>query len=202
MYLHHEYRISRILPASPRCGNALIALALYGCSADADSTTIQDAAALATVCASCAEEERCQEALTVSNADHVLGPVDYPDIPPVGGSHHPCWADYRVYDSTDALPAERWVHNLEHGGVVFLYHCPEACPEEVTDLTALQETLPRTILTPYTAMEPGFAVVSWEHRLTSTCLDVEAFRAFYNAHFDRAPESISGGEPSACEGIF
>ena len=87
------------------------------------------------------------------------------------------------------------------GCVVFLYHCPAGCQEDVTNLTALTEDLPRTLLTVYTEMEPGFAAVAWGHHLLSTCLDLDAFRAFYQAHYDQGPESISEGEPATCQDL-
>jgi hypothetical protein len=114
----------------------------------------------------------------------------------VGGDHNECW--YRWGQFEDEVPDERWVHNLEHGGVVFLYDCSSGCPDELADLQALAKRNPRTILTPYAALPTRFGVVAWGRRLLSDCLDVTAFQAFYDARFDKAPESIGSGPPTSC----
>jgi len=69
-----------------------------------------------TVCTTCGD---CEEERPVESASHLLGPIDYPDPPPAGGDHNPCWTTWGVH--ADVVPVERWVHNLEHGGVVYLY---------------------------------------------------------------------------------
>jgi hypothetical protein len=162
---------------------------------DAASSSDDDAGADGRVCAAC--DGACEEAVTVASAIHVTGTVAYDDPPPAGGPHDGCWGDYAVYDNPP-LPVERWVHNLEHGAVVFVYHCPDGCDAEVAALTALAAGLDRTIVTPYFDMPEGFAAVSWGHRLVSSCLDIDAMQAFYDAHFDQALESVSSGAPSGC----
>jgi Protein of unknown function (DUF3105) len=134
----------------------------------------------------------CEESRPVSTAGHVFGTIDYPDPPPTGGDHNPCWATWGVH--TDVVPTEQWVHNLEHGGVVFLYQAGEGGslrPDEEAALTALVGRLPRTLLTAYPGPLNGrFAVIAWGHRLVSECLDVDADERFYAEHFDHAPEHI------------
>ncbi len=34
------------------------------------------------------------------------------------------------------------MHNLEHGGVVFLYNCPLGCEDEIADLQSVMEARP------------------------------------------------------------
>ena len=46
-------------------------------------------------------------------ADHV-----YVANPPASGPHYPVWAAWGVHD--DVVERGSWVHNVEHGGVVFL----------------------------------------------------------------------------------
>jgi hypothetical protein len=43
----------------------------------------------------------------------------YSANPPVSGQHYELWARWQIH--TDPVPRGFWVHNLEHGGVVFLY---------------------------------------------------------------------------------
>jgi len=89
---------------------------------------------------------------------------------------------------------------MEHGGVIFLYNCPNGCADEVTHLTKLVDTLPTgtVILTPYEALPTRFGMTSWAWRLTTDCWDPERFEAFYDAHVDNGPESLVVGPPSDC----
>jgi hypothetical protein len=157
-----------------------LALVLVACSEDRRPS--------GTVCTKCGD---CEEARPVTSAYHVLGPIEYPDPPPTGGDHNPCWATWGVHD--DVVPVENWVHNLEHGGVVFLYTTSDGGALDAKDDAALKELvgmLPRTLLTEYPALPKRFGVVAWGHRLVSDCLDVDADQQFYAKHFNLAPESI------------
>jgi hypothetical protein len=132
----------------------------------------------------------------VSGASHANGPIAYPDPPPVGGSHNPCWGAWGVHDQP--LAAEQWVHNLEHGGVVLLYRCPGGCASDVTRLAAFVRAHPRSLLTEYSSLPKRFALVAWGYRLLTDAIDDAAFEAFYASHFDHAPESIDSPPPSSC----
>ncbi|RKS71449.1 uncharacterized protein DUF3105 [Motilibacter peucedani] len=86
--------------------------------------------------------------------NHVDGPVKYSVTPPVGGSHNGTWMNAGVY--TKPIPAERAVHNLEHGAVWITYR-PGLASSEVEALKALvtkQKKLP----------EPASSVGSQENR--------------------------------------
>lgn len=139
-----------------------------------------------------------KQQLAVASALHVTGDVVYPDLPPVGGNHNECWAKWGVYD--DELADERWVHNLEHGGVVFLYRCPDSsCRNEVDTLKVFVGGRTQALMTPYAALPTRFAVVAWGVRLTTNCFDMPAFQSFYDAHVDRAPESLPDNPPRSCK---
>ncbi len=145
----------------------------------------------------CTAAGDCEESQPVVSFDHVDTPIDYPDPPPTSGPHNSCWVAYGAYDTEVA--DERWVHNLEHGAVVFLYDCPSGCPDEVAALEALIVGKPFAILSPYSLLpSPGFAVVSWGRRLVTDTLDVEAFEAFYAAHVDQGGESTTAPPPASC----
>lgn len=144
----------------------------------------------------CTDSGACEQVVEVGPPNHVQGNIDYRDPPPAGGAHSPCWGDYGVHE--EPLPAENWVHNLEHGAVVYLYDCPEGCAEDVEALSTLIEGRPFALLTAYPALSTRFAVVAWGHRLESEDVDPTAFAAFYDAHADRALESITSGAPSGC----
>ena len=48
--------------------------------------------------------------------------VEYKANPPASGPHWPIWHGWGVFPD-EIIPRERWVHNLEHGGVVFAWNC-------------------------------------------------------------------------------
>jgi hypothetical protein len=146
------------------------------------------------LCTRCGD---CEEVQTLPGAAHIEGDLVYPDPPPTGGDHNPCWTTYGVH--TEPVPDERWVHNLEHGAVVFLYNCPGGCPSEIAQLRALVEACGVfAVLTPYELLPKRFGVVSWGHRLVSDCLDIDALRAFYDANVDNGGESNPANPPSYC----
>ena len=137
------------------------------------------------------------EALSYTSRLHSDEPVDYVDTPPAGGPHNPCWAAWGVH--TEPVPDDNWVHNLEHGGVVFLYNCPDGCDADVEGMTALATDLGGfALLTPYGDMDDKFAAVSFGMRLLTDCFDESAWRAFYEEHADHGPESTTANPGSTC----
>jgi len=147
---------------------------------------------------SCDACDRCVvEHLSSSSRDHVSGGIDYPDPPPAGGDHDPCWTTWGVH--TEEVPDENWVHNLEHGGVVFLTNCPDGCPEDWDTLAGIVDAHPgQAVLTPYSLMDDRFAVVAWEYRMLTDCVDPAAFDAFFQDHVDQAPESETAAPGASC----
>jgi hypothetical protein len=146
------------------------------------------------LCASCGG---CEQVQTVgTNNYHTTDPITYPDPPPTSGPHNPCWARWGVA-TVQVLP-ERWVHNLEHGGIVFLYNCPDGCATDIATLTDLVTAHDRTVLTEYDALPGRFAVVAWGHRLVTSCVDPVAFAKFYTENFDHGSESESDQPDDSC----
>ncbi|HET9987990.1 MAG TPA: DUF3105 domain-containing protein, partial [Kofleriaceae bacterium] len=59
-------------------------------------------------------------------------PVTWSTNPPVTGAHYPVWA---AYDRTYAqLDRGYYLHDAEHGAIIFLYNCPAGCPDVVSAL--------------------------------------------------------------------
>lgn len=143
-----------------------------------------------------------EETFAISDNHHTTDPVDYGTEPPVGGPHNPCWVPWQVYDRE--LQTERWVHNLEHGGVVFLYNCPDdSCNPDVLQLTSFVQQVasgaPGTaLLMPYAEMDAKVAAVSWGARITLDCVDTDVLQAFYDVHLNHAPESLTANPPAGC----
>jgi hypothetical protein len=147
----------------------------------------------------------------------VCSPVTYGTRPPSSGNHYPIWAAYQTY--TNAVPEGFWVHNLEHGSIVFSYNCPSGCDSDIAAAQALLDGLPddpmcdpsagnprvRTLMTPDPGLDVKFAASAWGWTLRADCFDSVAFGAFAKAHYGQGREAICGqgedlstGVPSTC----
>jgi hypothetical protein len=138
------------------------------------------------------------ESIPSEGGKHDTGVIVYDDYPPTSGDHDPCWAAWGVHP--EPVAPDRWVHNMEHGGVVFLYD-PLADAEDVAAATALVEQIPpgRALLTPATEPFAGpWAVVSWQWRLLADCYDGDAFAAFFDAHEGSGPEDAMSAPDAGC----
>ena len=131
-------------------------------------------------------------------ARHVAdGALGYVDSPPSSGDHRPAWARWGEYDY---LPPQRWLHNLEHGGIAFLY---DPCVDDglVTQLRGLARAMDpdgdgafRWVLTPYPNLPARVAAVAWEWTWQGACLDASATaarEAFVAEHYRKAPEDVA-----------
>ena len=125
--------------------------------------------------------------------------IDYPDNPPAGGNHYPVWAAFQSYSYP--VPRGFWVHDLEHGAVVFSYNCPDGCADEVATVQALIDALPadplcdgstprRVVLTPDPLLDVRWGLSAWGHTLRADCVDADRFRNFYLNHFGLGPEEL------------
>ncbi len=137
-----------------------------------------------------------EEYLPTNDQRHIEGELSYLVYPPPGGPHNACWWEWGV--SADEVPEERWIHNMEHGGVVFLYNCPEGCDEEVNQIITEFGDRERVIISPYSHMEWRFAVVAWEYRTLMNCLDIDALKRFYEDRFAKGPEDVAAMPSSGC----
>ena len=127
--------------------------------------------------------------------DHVIsGPIYYTQIIPSSGAHRPQWA---VWGEYTYLPPQRWLHNLEHGGVALLYH-PCASSDDIDALRSFAQSYPedetgpfRWILTPYSGLRTPIAVVTWEWLFELSCFDELAISQFVERFYRKAPEDIA-----------
>ncbi len=121
--------------------------------------------------------------------------VTYRANPPASGPHYPLWARYEEHTATVARGY--WVHNLEHGGIVFLYR-PSAPAGVVDSLRAAYRALPndpacghkRALLTADVDLPTDTAVVAADFMLQAGCTDASAIRAFVDARIGRGPEQV------------
>jgi Protein of unknown function (DUF3105) len=131
----------------------------------------------------------------------ICTPVSYPTNPPSGGNHWPIWAAYRAYQETP-VPHEMYVHNEEHGTIVFLYRCEGACPEVVAALSAVYDAFPpdplcaglgpaaRLVLTPDPDLATPIAAAAWGATYTATCIDQASLMQFALDHYAQGPEDF------------
>jgi hypothetical protein len=144
----------------------------------------------------------------IEGAMHVAicSPVTYGTNPPSSGNHYPIWADFGTYDMP--VPRGFYVHDLEHGAVVFTYNCPSGCDDQVAAAQALLDahqdplcTTPppraRIVMTPDPLLDVTFAASAWGWTLRADCFDPVAFGAFLEGHFGQGPEAlcIAGEDP-------
>lgn len=121
--------------------------------------------------------------------------INYQHNPPASGPHYPVWLRYQEYTTPQARGY--WVHNLEHGAVVFLHRldAPAASVAALRDaFRALpsdpQCGHPRALLTPDAGMPRAVAVVAADWILEGDSLDAQAVRDFVSQHRNRAPENV------------
>lgn len=130
-------------------------------------------------------------------------PITYTDAPPSSGGHRPNWAKWGEFSY---LPKQRWLHNLEHGGVAFLYNpcTPKATVEAWRALAKAQ--LPddggpfRWVLTPYPDLPAAIALVAWGHLYMAQCVQPTEVDAFLKANYRKAPED--SGSPGGYDTLW
>ena len=140
---------------------------------------------------------------------HIQSPakVQYNHNPPTSGCHYsqgqpnPAPIAPGVYNQV--IPAEYWVHNLEHGYVAVLYNCPTGCQDDVNKLVAWKKQLPpdpgksvpyaKIIVMPWPTMDKKFAAVSWDYYIGWDSLNIDDVQAFYDNHVNRSPEGAMAG---------
>jgi uncharacterized protein DUF3105 len=122
-------------------------------------------------------------------------PIQYPSYPPTSGSHWPRPAPWGVYDFE--LTPEVFVHNLEHGGIAVLYHCPEPCPDLEAQLRGAFAILPRSkhghvklIAFPAPRVDHRLTFLAWTWIEELEEFDLGRLLRFYSAHVDRGPEDV------------
>jgi uncharacterized protein DUF3105 len=121
--------------------------------------------------------------------------VRYSNNPPASGPHYPVWARFEEF--TPALPRGYWVHNLEHGAIVFLYR-PDTPAATVDALRSVYRGLPPdptcgnllALMTPDPELPKPIAAVAADWVLTAEGVDAPTIQAFVTAHRNRGPERV------------
>ena len=117
----------------------------------------------------------------------------YNSIPPTSGIHWETdWARCGVYDIE--LPDEQVVHNMEHGQVIISHNLTDE--EEIKQLKRVASNIPSKgdwlIVRHYTKLAEGeVAITAWGWLDKYQGVDEAGIQAFFVAHANRGPESIS-----------
>ena len=145
---------------------------------------------------------------SITSANHLPQgtPVPYVSNPPCGGDHYAQWITWGAHSI--AIPPGNWVHNLEHGGVAFLYRCASraACPDVAAKMEALAASLPidpvctadgegvrtRVVVVPDPDLPVGVevAAAAWGNTLVARCWDEAAFHDFFVQHEGHGSEDF------------
>lgn len=135
----------------------------------------------------CYDEEPAYHVCVDRNIDNLYG-----SNIPHSGPHRAVWAQFGEYNY---LPPGRYVHNLEHGGVVFMYH--PCTPDTMVDSLrkVANSCLYRYILTafPNLTMEYPIAVVTYGCILRLSRVDPFEIKSWVREQFGGSPESDEYG---------
>jgi hypothetical protein len=102
-----------------------------------------------------------------------------------------CWGEYEYLSPT------RWLHNLEHGGVAFLYHpcAPTELIENLREYARKYQTGDnedfRWVMTPYPHLPSAIGVVTWGWVYSAQCIRPSEIDAFIAQHYRKAAEDIA-----------
>jgi len=133
-------------------------------------------------------------------------PISWSSNPPAIGAHYPTWAGWdRHYQGLDR---GYYVHNLEHGGVVLLYNCPNGCQDVVDSLLDVVRTANPddtcqgavrhrllVVADPLMPPEVQVAAVSWGQVYTASCFDPYV-ATFARTRYRHGPEDLcNDGDP-------
>jgi hypothetical protein len=138
----------------------VVALVVFGVSAFFIARAMQD-------------EDDVQKFTDMGNAHLPSEPTSYiwNSRPPTSGPHSDPLAEWGIHE--ESVPEWNQVHNLEDGGVIIHYNCPDGCPDIVAELEAIvrEKGEDQLILHPYTNMDSRIALTAWTRMLTMEDVD-------------------------------
>ncbi|XP_067136893.1 uncharacterized protein [Centruroides vittatus] len=106
---------------------------------------------------------------------------------PTYGYHRPLWP---VFGEYKFVPPQRWLHNLEHGAIVMLYH-PCTHPFIVNELQSIvKDCIRKHIISASNnlPLERPLTLLSWGCRLSMNHVNPETVISFIKRHALHAPE--------------
>lgn len=143
---------------------------------------------------------------------HVAGAVRYTETPPVGGPHSATWLNAGIYDQP--VPAERAVHDMEHGAVWITYRpgLSAAAVRALRDFVLGQKTLPEAtssgssssryvVMSPWTddSLPAPVVISAWGHQLAVGSSGDPRLQRFVDAF--RSSKRYSPEQGEAVDGV-
>lgn len=129
-----------------------------------------------------------------SGGDHTYDTVDYPESPPVGGTHDPSWQTCDFYEAP--IRNENAVHSLEHGAVWITYRS-DISDEELEKLEDIWGGDRYILASEYDGQESPIVATAWNNQLAiESASDVE-LKQFIN-YFRQGPQTQEPG--ATCDG--
>jgi hypothetical protein len=125
---------------------------------------------------------------------HVTTPVDYPQIPPVGGQHSAILQNCGLYDYP--VSNEQAVHSLEHGAVWITYQ-PDLPASDITRLAEITLQGTHRLLSPYPGIPSPIVVSAWGYQLKLERADDPRLMQFIG-QYEQGPTTPELGAP--CSG--
>ncbi len=113
--------------------------------------------------------------------------LTYNERIPTLGPHRPLWLGFGEYEYA---PVQRWLHNIEHGCIIMLYH-PCANKEEVFKLrNLLTNCIYRHVITPYEKLDRDrpLALAGWGATLEMSVFDKDLAKNFIVQYAKTGPE--------------
>ena len=130
------------------------------------------------------------QAAPIQGREHVQPGEPHPPYntsPPTSGWHFQNPAKWGVH--TEPIQEEIQIHNLEHGGIVIQYNCPQGCRDVVDQLQKIVgQYQTKVILAPYPKMQTKIAVTAWGRIDTMDQVDEARIKRFISAFINRGPE--------------
>ncbi|MBE2234733.1 MAG: DUF3105 domain-containing protein [Anaerolinea sp.] len=110
-----------------------------------------------------------------------MGQFVYNTTPPTSGPHLGSIARWGIH--TEPVPNELQLHNLEDGGVMVQYNCPDGCDDLVAQLSEIVARYSeQVILAPYPDMDSTIALTAWGRIDTFDAFDQERIERFIKAY--------------------
>ena len=110
-----------------------------------------------------------------------IGSTIYNSTPPTSGPHLGNLASWGVH--SQPIPNEQQIHNLEDGGVVIQYNCPDGCEDLVAQLSAIVKKYEeQVVLAPYPGMDSRIALTAWTRIDKFDDFDAQRIERFIKAY--------------------
>ena len=126
--------------------------------------------------------------------NHVVGPVAYPQTPPVGGDHAAIWMSCGVY--TAPVKTEEAVHSLEHGAVWVTYR-PDLPADQVSILAGVVSKYSYGLLSPFVGLDSPVVASAWGLQLKLASASDPRLQEFV-AKYQNGPQTPEPG--ASCSG--